>query len=516
VHRVVIALTALLSLTGAAVVGGYLLLFAGSLDRAAELAPDDTLFYVNVYLQPSAGQRMNVQELMTRFPGYGDPATLDDKIDETLQRFLADADLDYRSDVKPWLGTQLAMALSEGTEGLDEPAMLVIAHAADPEQARAAIPRLAERRGDRLTQDEHAGVSTWLGTDASYALVDDMLVIADSADRLRAAIDADRGARRSLAADARFVAAMRDLPPDHLASAYLDLAALAERADTGEEVAGSSTMGVAVIAEREGLRLVGQAPLDESAASAAARASLARGSQRASLTGWMPADTEVSVVIFGVAQALESAEAEIGAQDEFGQAVTQLRAIVAFGLGINLDTDVLPLFDHETALAVIDLEADPPRAVLLLRPSDAAAAEGRLTGIQDALESRGSAVTSTDIDGATVTTVTVPEVGALSWTVSDGVVVLALDVEAVGAALDARRSGESLAASAAYRSTFDLAGDHAGNEVFVDIGGLVDLMATGIGLGADARAMLEPIQAIGITMPARDDRIELHLVIPVD
>ena len=69
-HRVVIALVALIGLAGAAFLAGYFLLFAASSDRAAELAPADSAFYVNVYLQPSTGQQMNLGGLIGRFPGF--------------------------------------------------------------------------------------------------------------------------------------------------------------------------------------------------------------------------------------------------------------------------------------------------------------------------------------------------------------------------------------------------------------------------------------------------------------
>ncbi|HUH16899.1 MAG TPA: hypothetical protein VMM85_03030, partial [Methylomirabilota bacterium] len=87
-HRLVIALVSLIGLTGAAFVASYLLIFSASTDRAAALAPAQTALYVNVYLQPSTAQQMNVAGLVGRLPGFADDASLDDKIDQVAQNLM--------------------------------------------------------------------------------------------------------------------------------------------------------------------------------------------------------------------------------------------------------------------------------------------------------------------------------------------------------------------------------------------------------------------------------------------
>ena len=87
-HRVVVALVALIGLTGAAFVAGYFLLFSASSDRAAALAPADSAFYLNIYLQPSTGQQMNLGGLIGRLPGFADEASLDDKVDQVVENLL--------------------------------------------------------------------------------------------------------------------------------------------------------------------------------------------------------------------------------------------------------------------------------------------------------------------------------------------------------------------------------------------------------------------------------------------
>ena len=79
-------------------------------DRAAALAPADTAIYVNVYLQPSTGQQMNLAGLIGRLPGFADDASLDEKVDQVVAEPPVGTGIDYRAEVKPWLGDQIAIA----------------------------------------------------------------------------------------------------------------------------------------------------------------------------------------------------------------------------------------------------------------------------------------------------------------------------------------------------------------------------------------------------------------------
>ena len=86
----------------------------------------------------------------------------------------------------------------------------------------------------------------------------------------------------------------------------------------------------------------------------------------------------------------------------------------------------------------------------------------------------------------------------------------------MAAALDAHAEGRTLSRSEQYTQTFEVAGERAGNEAFVDIGALVDLMGEGLDLPDDARDILSQIGSFGFTAPSRDDRIEFHAVLTVD
>ncbi|MGH2455932.1 MAG: DUF3352 domain-containing protein [Candidatus Limnocylindria bacterium] len=512
-QRLVVALTTLLGLTGIVVVAGYLFLFAAGTDRAARAAPADTVAYVTVYLQPSSGQKMNLANLLGRVPGFADAASLDQKIHEISARLLGDAGLDYEGDLRPWLGNQLALAIAPGTpDAVLQPRAVLLVAVRDPEAAGAALQRLAP--GQSSTYEGEEIVS---GADRAWALLDDLLVMGQDAAAVRAALNADAGRDASLSGQAGFAAAMRRLPADHLAAAYLDLSGIAAAAGAEEQLDGYSTASFALLAENEGLRVAGSAPFDADAASAAAREAFALASEPSSLAEWMPADTQAELVVFGLSQSFAAAEEQLGGRgsEPIADALNQLRAVAALGLGINVDDDLLPLFDRDAAIALGGLDGSSPDGLLLLRPSDPDAAQASLDRLRDALRDRGASVEETDVDGETITLLRVPDLGTVAFAVRDGVIVAGLGADQVGEALRARADGSSLAATDRYRTAWELAGTRGGNEAFVDVAAVVDATGDALGISGEVGDILREIGALAITTPARDDQSELHVVLTV-
>jgi Protein of unknown function (DUF3352) len=516
-HRLVIALTVFIGLVGATVVAGYLTLFAAGTDRAARAVPADAVAYATVYLQPSTGQKLNLALMLGHVPGFADAANLDQKIHQIAARLLGQADIDYEADLRPWLGNQLSLAVRPG----GEPALaapLLLAAVKDQAAAIAGMERMATARGLESSKDSYDGTPIHVAPGLAWAVLEDLAIVTIDRPSLEAALDADADARPSLADDAGFAAAMRRLPADHLASAYLNFAGLAEQAGVAEQVGGYSTVSAALLAEPDGLRLDAIAPFDERSATAEERADFAAGSQPSTLAEWLPADTQVSAAIFDLQRTARAAEEGLGGQPD-AQAIidtlNQLRALAAFGLGIDLDKDLLGLLSSEAAIGLSDVLTDDLHGQLLVRPSDATAASATLDRVRDAIGERGGQVSETDAGGLSISTVEVPQVGAASWAVSDGVIIAGLTPDDVAAAAAGHASGQTLAASERYRAAWQLAGDRAGNEAFVDIGAIVDASDDALGTTGDARDILLTVGALGITAPARDGNTEVHIVLTV-
>jgi len=491
-RRLVVATTALLVMVGVVVVAGYLLLFSAVPDRASRAAPADTALYLKVYLQPSTGQKMNLLSLVGRVPGFRDAATVEGKIHEVARRLLAEVGIDYEGDLRPWLGAEVALAMAPPDAGATAPHVLVLAVVRDPVAARAGVPRLMAGGGATYRPEAYRGRQEMIGDQLSYALLDDLLVVADTPERLRAAIDADADAAPSLADSDAFAEAMRTLPADHLASLYLDAGQIG--AHSGSTLAGGySTAVLALTAKPDGLHVDGSAPFASQKAGKDARAAFALSSNPASLAAWMPRATRVEMVAFGLQQSLAETESRMAADPSFADsiaALNQLRGVAAIGLGINVDRDLLALFDGEAAVALQGLDLTAPRPLLLLRPGDPAAAAVAINRMRDGLVGRGSTVTTSRAAGVTVTDVTVPQIGRVAYAMVDGVVLLALDPVDVAATLEAHASGDTLANNDRYTAAFELVGTRAGTEIWADLPGLLDASSGIFDPGTELRDIL--------------------------
>jgi hypothetical protein len=396
--------------------------------------------------------------------------------------------------------------------------MVVLAEVKDLEAARTSVAELVAGGGNPPTVETYAGRELHVATTGAYAFVGDMLVLGSGADGVHAVVDVSGGGQ-ALAGRDDFRDAMAKLPADHLASVFIDLSAIATATGVEAQLGNVTSASAALVAERDGLRLSGSAPFDLGGAAPSSRDGFALGSEPSSLVEWMPEETLAEAVVFGLRRTLEDAEAALGASGAGGDvtsALDTIRAVAAFGLGIDLDADVLPLLDREVGIAISGLGGELPSGQLLLRPDDAAAAADAIGRIADRLAGLGADRRSADHDGVEVTTLSLPEFGDVAYAITDGIVILGLSAEDVAAALDAHGTGASVAHAPAYERAFEVAGARAGTEAFVDVGAASDFIGDTLTLSTDARDILGQIGAFGLTLPSHDDQIEFHAVLTVD
>ena len=516
-RRLVIALTALLAMVGAAVVGAYLLLVAAVGDREAGAVPSDSALYLQVYLQPSSAQKLTLLGLVGHLRGFSDDATREEKIQEVAQRLLGGLGINYGADLRPWLGGQVALAVATPHAAGGPPRLLLLASVKDPATARDAVPRLMARKGLTYARETYRGTQMMTSASISYALLGDLFIVANSSDRLRQALDAEANTIPSLADLPAFETAMSGLPADRLGSLFLDVGRVAGQTG-GRHLGGFDVAALAVTAKADGLHLDGSVPYTAGDASEAARTAFALGARRGSLAAWMSTGTSVEVGVFGADQSLSDLEAGIGGSSFLSPAldlVGQLRLIAGLGAGIDVDHDLLPLFDGEAAVAVTELTRTAPHGVLLLHPGDAAVAQAAVDRMRNALVAHGSGISLSQAAGVTVTSVSVPQVGRLAYARLEGVFVVGLDPADVVAVLQAHQSGATLARDPRYASSFGIAGAHAGNELWADIPGLVDSASGIFDPGSDVRDILHQIGELAMSASTVGDHLEIHAVLTV-
>ncbi|MFF3065914.1 DUF3352 domain-containing protein [Oerskovia sp. NPDC057915] len=146
------AATAALVLVGGGVFA-YSALDGGGVQPEAAL-PGTAFAYVRVDLDPSATQKVNLLRLANRFPDLAADLDVDLGDDADLRRLVVDAisksgtcEIDYATDVEPWIGQRAALAVLPPVEGAatgdagatPEPEPVVALQVTDEGAARAAI-----------------------------------------------------------------------------------------------------------------------------------------------------------------------------------------------------------------------------------------------------------------------------------------------------------------------------------------------------------------------------------------
>ena len=81
----------------------------------AAWTPADAVVYVEVRGDLPGDQRQNLGRFLAHFPGFADQASLETKLDETLDKLVnkaSDGKHDWTKEIKPWFGGQVAVSMS--------------------------------------------------------------------------------------------------------------------------------------------------------------------------------------------------------------------------------------------------------------------------------------------------------------------------------------------------------------------------------------------------------------------
>lgn len=519
-----------------AVIVGWLLFGQPRVDTAsAAWLPSDTVGYIEVSADLTAGERDQVLALLKKFPGFADQAKIEDKLDESFQRVFSQADVDYRAQVKPWLGDSVALAArapgadSSAVDSTHEQEGVLLVASTDDSAAAAFVQFLGERAAREkaavTTETDHGVAITTVtpapGSDArraaALAVVDGRLVAGD-ADLVHAVIAVRRAGAASLAAQDAFRSAIASLPGDRVGAVWLDAAGLAagarEQLQTLSPVAslltfspGSALVG-SLRAEDDGvvLELNGRGSI-----AGAALLSPPPGAgtpHRSRLAASAPAQTALFLEAHDVGAAAGAALAAARLADPSTNAsIEQLDKTLALA-GTTLDQLTAAMGDGAVVATVSADASAPPGFALLLEVKDVVLAT-RLVSQADALLSLSgfAHVTTRDYRGITLhraetTSVTLPGgPGGPTFALAGEVLIVGLDEDLVVSIIDARMDGSGLAVDPDYTAVSERIGAENNGALYVDLETLAGAFGAS-SLTAEERAFLAPFRQLGLAVSA--------------
>jgi hypothetical protein len=147
--------------------------------------------YVSVDLDPNATQKVEAFRIFDKFPALRKELDLQDTDDlrrwifERVQEDGACADLDYASDVEPWIGERVAVAAVPGEDRELTP--MVALQVSDVDAGRSGLEALAACEGPGGDGSDAGGKATGLAFVGDYAVVTETQAIAE-----RIAADAEQ------------------------------------------------------------------------------------------------------------------------------------------------------------------------------------------------------------------------------------------------------------------------------------------------------------------------------------
>ena len=491
-----VALAVVAVTVGVVSVAAAMLTAGGGTSAVQRWLPENTVAYLEIRADLPGDQRAKVGDLLSKFPGFRDQASLDAKIDEALDKILESSGVSWSADLKPWVGGEVGIALTSA--GLDlmasagsggTPAAMpddgVVALVAIKDGAAAKAWLTKELGGSQTTETYGGGdliVVEPSGSKGAFAIRGNVLLLGP-VKAVKAALDTN-GASPLPAAES-FAAARKTAPDAYLGFGYFDgkafvgALAAAVRSQGGTAAACLEQPLSAVPTWIAGSARAEDAALVLTATSVAPAPATTVKASASGIASHLPGTTlgAVEIRAFGssLATGFDALKEQLTCDPALTDTVDQLdQALTAVG-GI----DALLGWAGDTALAV-DYEGGTFGGGLAAIVDDEAAASTFLTQLQTGLALAGASAgissrTESYGDG-TLLVVTIPSEGTgmavpeIAATVQKGVFVLGT-IDFVKHVVDTA-AGSSLASSEAYTSAIALAGGDGVSDVFVDIAGI--------------------------------------------
>jgi len=370
--------------------------------RAAGITPANALAFVTLSLDPAIEQKKNLLSIARAFPSAKVKDEFQTSRDDLLQGLLQSSGLDYKADVKPWLGNEVALAALPAATAAAAPLAAVFIAANDAGKAEAALAKAEKRAG---------------GAKTLHRVIDgyEVIVSADGTEG-KAALEAigasAKGKSGGLAASSSFKDAVAELHGDRLVLGWVDSAraldalkgasgsALPAQFDFAKSFANVKPVAFDLHAADKAIVL-----------EAATRATLQGKGGEPRLAESLPAATIAVLTAFDIGGTLKQALAQVGAGGD--DPAKSFKDVT----GLDLQSDVLSWMSGEitTAVGPAPEGEDIPDFAVIIEVTDHAKAAAAIPRIRDAVakQASGGKFKQQTIAGVTADVVTDPVQGTV-------------------------------------------------------------------------------------------------------
>jgi hypothetical protein len=371
---------------------------------APKLMPVDTAFFASV--NPNVQHLAGFKHLADV---YGDISEVKDASDDLSKELKDELGISFKEDVMPWLGPEVAMAVTNIaalTEG-DEPVVTIAAATRDTRASDAFLEKVREYLEDQgysVVEKTYQGVAYYVQeveyeweTPVIFGTVKKFVVLTTDENAMEDVIDVAQGKADALAKNERYTELVAALPDDPVAYLFLDMqevvqASLKNLEDTGmelpretyEQIEAVQTWGLALDLNEEGIQLDFAACFDPTVLS---EQSLVKESEASvhRILKRIPDDALGFISGQNLAAGWEGLLATMKKNPDFEQQLEDLEG----ELGMRIDEDTFGWLSGEFAMAVVEtrgIEDVPVGGFAIFEVDDQKKAEDALKGIVDAVE----------------------------------------------------------------------------------------------------------------------------------
>jgi len=475
---------------------------AGTDGRAADAFPATTIFYGSVNIDAESDGWKKMVEVGSRFPGWSKVVS---KFTEELDGEGEATGVDFGRDIRPWLGGELAVAVTTLRIDGGEPTPNFVAFAESTDDAK--LEAALTKDGDTKADGEYEGFKLYAdakpptdGEEPTFAAIgEDALLVANDSAALRASIDTLTGKGDSLSDADGFADALAKLPSDNMAVAYLDGAQLSQLIQLASQAAAQQGVeqaqqaaalqqqldllkavnGIAMSVgfEDGGARFRGVATIDADRADEFG----VTESYKPQIGNRVPADAVAYLAFRDLGPTLKrTIDQVLASQPEAAQQLQQGEQM----LGLSIADDIVPMLTGEHAIYVAPgTTPEKVRAALVLQPEDVDASVKVVKQLTALAGSQLQAPFAATPDGSGQTLETSGQ--TVLWHDAGEALAFAVNDPEAG-----NERGDGITSDEGYKSALDAAGapDEVGALFYLDVPGIVELADAAGGDAAAAAA----------------------------
>jgi hypothetical protein len=217
-------------------------------DDAIQLVPNDAAAYASVFLDPSTRQKLAIRDLLSKFPSnVASPDKAQTAVEKLFTNMLDGTGLQYRSDVEPWLGNEIAgwsgplpssgmpgsmtssgasmstSSLTSSSASSPRGTAALLLSTTDGRASMGAVHKAENRMGGKVGHGTYKGVDFDIvgSNDSVIGVVDNFLVVGTRSG-FEKTVDTAKGDNGSLEGSNTFKSATSGLRSDRLALFYVD------------------------------------------------------------------------------------------------------------------------------------------------------------------------------------------------------------------------------------------------------------------------------------------------------